>query len=205
MPHFNIRLQQLKLNPSSKTDSEKLVKSALIYADACINFSQKLNDYTGVGLGLLKKGQTYYAAEQYDRVSDFASEAIDFFVSFPNNRWWIITCHDLIAKAESFKGNFKEAQSHLTIAQSIWSNSSGEDNLRKCELYYTDGLISYHKGDLPTSFNLFKESINFNHVESPCIYKMHLHKLIDVAANLGRYEEVKKLIDEFQIMKEPVV
>jgi len=200
-----IRLQQMRLNHDSKYNTEKVFRLALEFSDACIHFSTKLLDYTGIGIGLLKKGQAYYANEQYAEVCDYVLKAINEFASFPNNRWWIIVCHDFIAKSKAYLKNIEEAQNHLKLARTIWADSSKEDNLRKCELDFTEGLIHYQKGELNRAFALFMESINFNRDESPCIYKTHLHRLIDVAAKLGMYEKVKSLIDEFQVISQPAM
>lgn len=174
---------------------------AMSYAERCIEISRTIKDFCGEGEGLLKRAQAYFYKGDYLHAAADAIEAANKFASFPNSRWWRMTCHDLAAKSNAHLNQIEEAKIQLRIAQEIWKSSSKEDSLRQCELSFTEGVIKNKDGEFEVSRNYLMDSLKFQRDESPCIYKVHLKEIINSDSVLGKYDDLKKHIKEFQSIK----
>ncbi len=194
---------------TTRITRQDLLKIALQEAKACREESEKqgfspssytLRDETGIGVSYLKEAQAYYMAMEYAKACDSAEKAVGFFAGYPNNRWWRMCSHDLIARASIMIGDLQKALAHLESANDIFGvDSSQRDIVRKCELLRTKGLLRLKEGEITEALSLLESSLAFsktNGLTSPCISWFHTVDLAKVYLEIGDVSMARTILTE---------
>ena len=178
-----VRLQLFARKPADESvTQDALLAEALRRAEETQRLSEELErpeerrgrpDKTGIGLAHLQRAQAYFAVGKFKPAHDAARIAIGVLAAHANNRWWLMTCHNVAARSLARLNQFNEAETQLAFAQKIWNDSCQNDPLRNCELKFTEGLIALEQRRFQDAVRLLGQSQSFE-VFSPCVMALHL-------------------------------
>jgi tetratricopeptide (TPR) repeat protein len=161
---------------------EDLLAEAEASADECYRESQQdqetprrfgLPDETGMGIARFKKAHALFVGAKYDECISNLEEAVAVLSGYPDSRWWRMCCHDLLCKVYAMRGELEKARPELAKATQIWKDSAEEDNVRRAELCFSEGLINFQSRKYALAQRFLEKSVSFKE-QSPCILAVHL-------------------------------
>ncbi len=136
----------IKISNINNNDTIKsLFDNALSFIGNCMKLNNEMSpkDETGVAVSRIKKAQLFLAVNKYEDACTELETAERIILDYPNSQWWLIVCYLNHATALAKIGDQEElnrADEYHQKAYELWEKST-KDDLRKCELDHTKGLI----------------------------------------------------------------